>query len=43
MDNLKARKWEVKQLELRQNKTIDEYVHVLEEAMRVTDKQLAEA
>lgn len=43
LDNLKAREWEVKQLESRQNKTIVEHVHVLEEAKRVTDKQLAEA
>lgn len=43
LDNLKAREWEVKQLESRQDKTIVEHVHVLEEAKRVTDRQLAEA
>lgn len=43
LDNLKAKEWEVKQLESRQDKTIVEHVHVLEEAKRVTDRQLAEA
>lgn len=43
LDNLKAREWEVKQLESKQDKTIVEHVHVLEEAKRVTDRQLAEA
>ncbi|CAL1710675.1 unnamed protein product [Somion occarium] len=43
LDDLKAREWEVKQLEARQDKTIVEHVHVLEEAKRVTDKQLTEA
>lgn len=43
LDNLKAREWEVKQLESRQDKTIVEHVHVLEEAKRVTDRQLSEA
>ncbi|TBU21401.1 nonmuscle myosin heavy chain b [Dichomitus squalens] len=41
--DLKAREWEVKQLEAKQDKTIVEHVHVLEEAKRVTDRQLAEA
>ncbi|TFK47329.1 nonmuscle myosin heavy chain b [Heliocybe sulcata] len=43
LTDLKAREWEVKQLESRQDKTIVEHVHVLEEAKRVTDRQLAEA
>ena len=43
LDNLKACEWEVKQLESKQDKTIVEHVHVLEEAKRVTDRQLAEA
>lgn len=43
LTNLKAREWEVKQLESKQDKTIVEHVHVLEEAKRVTDRQLAEA
>ncbi|KAJ6591377.1 myosin II heavy chain [Mycena sp. CBHHK59/15] len=43
LSELKAREWEVKQLESRQDKTIVEHVHVLEEAKRVTDRQLAEA
>ena len=41
--DLKAREWDVKQLEAKQDKTIVEHVHVLEEAKRVTDRQLAEA
>lgn len=40
MKDLKDREWEVKQLESRQDKTIVEHVHVLEEAKRVTDRQL---
>lgn len=43
LTDLKNREWEVKQLESRQDKTIVEHVHVLEEAKRVTDRQLAEA
>ncbi len=43
MKELKDREWEVKQLESRQDKTIVEHVHVLEEAKRVTDRQLADA
>ena len=43
LDALKAREWEIKQLESRQDKTIVEHVHVLEEAKRVTDRQLADA
>ncbi|KAI0954365.1 hypothetical protein AcV7_007621 [Taiwanofungus camphoratus] len=43
LSDLKAREWEVKQLEARQDKTIVEHVHVLEEAKRVTDRQLAKA
>ena len=43
LTDLKAREWEVKQLESRQDKTIVEHVHVLEEAKRVTDRQLADA
>lgn len=43
LDDLKAREWEVKQLESKQDKTIVEHVHVLEEAKRVTDRQLSEA
>ena len=34
---------EVRQLESRQDKTIVEHVHVLEEAKRVTDRQLVDA
>lgn len=41
--DLKNREWEVKQLESKQDKTIVEHVHVLEEAKRVTDRQLADA
>ncbi|KAI0040442.1 hypothetical protein FA95DRAFT_1502887, partial [Auriscalpium vulgare] len=36
-------KWDIRQLESRQDKTIVEHVHVLEEAKRVTDRQLADA
>jgi myosin heavy chain 9/10/11/14 len=43
LNELKAREWEVKQLEAKQDKTIVEHVHVLEEAKKVTDKQLADA
>lgn len=43
LDDLKAREWEVKQLESKQDKTIVEHVHVLEEAKRVTDRQLEDA
>ncbi|KAK0188801.1 hypothetical protein F5146DRAFT_680611 [Armillaria mellea] len=43
MKDLKDREWEVKQLESKQDKTIVEHVHVLEEAKRVTDRQLADA
>ncbi|KAI0338329.1 hypothetical protein BDW22DRAFT_705103 [Trametopsis cervina] len=43
LNELKAREWEVKQMEAKQDKTIVEHVHVLEEAKRVTDNQLAEA
>ena len=35
LTELKAREWEVKQLEAKQDKTIVEHVHVLEEAKRV--------
>jgi myosin protein heavy chain len=43
LTELKNREWQVKQLESRQDKTIVEHVHVLEEAKRVTDRQLADA
>jgi myosin protein heavy chain len=43
LEDLKAREQTVKYLEGRQNKTIVEHVHVLEEAKRVTDRQLADA
>lgn len=43
LDDLKAREWEIKQLVSKQDKTIVEHVHVLEEAKRVTDNQLREA
>jgi len=43
LTELKTREWEVRQLESRQDKTIVEHVHVLEEAKRVTDRQLADA
>ncbi len=42
LKDLKDREWEIKQLESKQDKTIVEHVHVLEEAKRVTDRQLAE-
>ncbi|KIJ56408.1 hypothetical protein M422DRAFT_150276 [Sphaerobolus stellatus SS14] len=35
--------WEIQQVRSKQDKTIVEHVHVLEEAKRVTDRQLAEA
>ena len=40
--DLQARDWEVKQLKANQNKTIVEHVHVLQEAKKRTDIQLAE-
>jgi myosin protein heavy chain len=43
LDDLKAREWELKQLESRQDRTIVEHVHVLEKAKKVTDQQLKEA
>ncbi|ESK85274.1 myosin type ii heavy chain [Moniliophthora roreri MCA 2997] len=43
LDDLKNREWEIKQLESKQDKTIVEHVHVLEEAKRVTDRQLQDA
>jgi myosin protein heavy chain len=43
LSDLKSREWEVKQLESKQDKTIVEHVHFLEEAKRVTDRQLADA
>ena len=43
LDDLKAREWDVKQLLSKQDKTIVEHVHVLEEAKRVTDRLLQEA
>jgi len=39
---LQARDWEIKQLKANQNKTIVEHVHVLQEAKKRTDIQLAE-
>lgn len=43
LNDLKAREWDIKQLEAKQDKTIVEHVHVLEEAKRVTDRQLQKA
>jgi len=43
LTDLEARKSEVKKLEGKQKKTIVEHYHVLEEAKRVTDRQLHEA
>lgn len=43
IDDLKAREWELRQLEGRQDKTIVEHVHVLEKAKKVTDQQLKDA
>jgi myosin protein heavy chain len=40
--DLHARDWEIKQLKANQNKTIVEHVHVLQEAKKRTDIQLAE-
>jgi len=42
LDDLHQRDWEVSQLRSKQDKTIVEHVHVLEEAKRVTDRQLAD-
>lgn len=42
LKDLKDKEWEIKQLESKQDKTIVEHVHVLEEAKRVTDRQLIE-
>ncbi|KAG0698416.1 P-loop containing nucleoside triphosphate hydrolase protein [Suillus ampliporus] len=41
--DLKAREWELKQMESKQDKTIVEHVYVLEKAKKVTDQQLREA
>ncbi|EIW76062.1 nonmuscle myosin heavy chain b [Coniophora puteana RWD-64-598 SS2] len=43
LKDLKNKEWECRQLESKQDKTIVEHVHVLEEAKRVTDKQLSTA
>ncbi|KAF8958407.1 myosin II heavy chain [Flammula alnicola] len=43
LTDLKAREWDVKQLLSKQDKTIVEHVHVLQEAKLVTDRQLQEA
>ncbi|KAJ3985572.1 nonmuscle myosin heavy chain b [Lentinula detonsa] len=43
LKDLKDREWDIKQLESKQDKTIVEHVHVLEEAKRVTDRQLTDA
>lgn len=43
LDDLHQRDWEVSQLRSKQDKTIVEHVHVLEEAKRVTDRQLVDA
>ena len=43
LTDIKNLEWQNKQLESKQDKTIVEHVHVLEEAKRVTDRQLAEA
>lgn len=43
LTELKRSEYEVRQLESRQDKTIVEHVHVLEEAKRVTDRQLVDA
>lgn len=40
LKDLRDREWDVKQLVSKQDKTIVEHVHVLEEAKRVTDKEL---
>jgi len=41
--DLSQREWEIKQLESKQDKTIVEHVHVLQEAKAFTDRQLAQA
>jgi len=41
-DDLHHRDWDIQQLRSKQDKTIVEHVHVLEEAKRLTDQQLAE-
>jgi myosin protein heavy chain len=43
LTDIKNLEWANKQLESKQDKTIVEHIHVLEEAKRVTDRQLAEA
>jgi myosin heavy chain 9/10/11/14 len=43
LKDLKDREWQIKQLESKQDKTIVEHVHVLEEAKRVTDGLLKQA
>ena len=43
LTDIKNLEWQNKQLESKQDKTIVEHVHVLEEAKRVTDRQLADA
>lgn len=43
LDDIHKRDWEISQLRSRQDKTIVEHVHVLEEAKKVTDRQLADA
>ncbi len=42
LKDLKDKEWDIKQLESKQDKTIVEHVHVLEEAKRVTDRHLTE-
>lgn len=43
LTDIKNLEWQNKQLESKQDKTIVEHVHVLEEAKRVTDRQLERA
>lgn len=43
LDEIHNRDWEISQLRSKQDKTIVEHVHVLEEAKKVTDRQLADA
>lgn len=43
LTDIKNLEWANKQLESKQDKTIVEHIHVLEEAKRVTDRQLADA
>jgi myosin protein heavy chain len=43
LTDIKNLEWQNKQLESKQDKTIVEHVHVLEEAKRVTDRQLSDA